>query len=93
MESELLSPLQGELMFKLKEVIDNMSPEQIELLEKEIDLTDEEYELIKQEQDRLINEKQKIDQSNEHLQFTKNKFNELIKTSFIPGLEVDDELF
>lgn len=93
MESELLSPLQVELMFKLKEVIDNMSPEQIELLEKEIDLTDEEYELIKQEQDRLINEKQKIDQFNEHMQFTKNKFNELIKTSFIPGLEVDDELF
>ena len=96
MESELLTPVQIELMFKIYDFLELLSDEEKEELRSQLDdleLNDEELYIIKEEQDRLNEERRKRDEAQKYLNECDKQFNNIFKSSFIPGLEVGDTYF
>lgn len=88
----LLTDTQKELMYKFYDLLQDMSEEDKNkiLEELNIELTDEELVIIKEEQDRLLEEREKYEQFREFYDGANKQLNNIIKTSYIPGLEVDD---
>jgi len=88
----LLTNTQKELMYKFYDLWQDMSEEQKEeiLNQIQIDLTDEELAILKEEQDRLMEEREHYDQFREFYDGANQQLSQIIKTSFIPGLEVGD---
>ena len=79
-------------MYKFYDLWQDMSEEQKEeiLNQIQIDLTDEELAILKEEQDRLMEEREHYDQFREFYDGANQQLSQIIKTSFIPGLEVGD---
>lgn len=88
----LLTNPQKELMYKFYDLFQDMSEEDKNriLEELNIELTDEELAIIKEEQDRLLQEREEYEQFREFYDGANQQLSQIIKTSFIPGLEVGD---
>jgi len=88
----LLTDTQKELMYKFYDLFQDMSEEDKNkiLEELNIELTDEELVVIKEEQDRLLEERERYEQFREFYDGANQQLNDIIKTSYIPGLEVGD---
>jgi len=88
----LLTDTQKELMYKFYDLFQDMSEKDKNriLEELNIELTDEELCIIKEEQDRLLEERERYEQFREFYDGANQQLNDIIKTSYIPGLEVGD---
>lgn len=88
----LLTNPQKELMYKFYDLWQDMPEEQKEeiLNQIQIDLTDEELAILKEEQDKLLQEREEYEQFREFYDGANQQLSQIIKTSFIPGLEVGD---
>lgn len=88
----LLTNTQKELMYKFYDLFQDMSEEDKNriLEELNIELTDEELAIIKEEQDKLLQEREEYEQFREFYDGANQQLSQIIKTSYIPGLEVGD---
>ena len=95
MESELLTPTQVELMFKISDFMEQLSEEELKKIHEqldEIDLSEEELLIIKEEQDRLNREREKREEAEAYIKSCDRRFNNIIKSTYIHGFDVGETI-